>query len=90
MSKQNCWEFTKCGREPDGSKVSELGECSAATDITNHGRHDGQNAGRYCWRVAGTFCNGQVQGDMAGKIMNCIQCDFFKAVKAEEGPLFSA
>ena len=30
--KQNCWEYMKCGREPEGEKVAELGICRAAAD----------------------------------------------------------
>jgi hypothetical protein len=30
--KQNCWEYMKCGREPGGEKVAELGICRAAAD----------------------------------------------------------
>jgi len=27
--KLNCWEFKKCGRQPGGPKVAELGVCPA-------------------------------------------------------------
>ncbi len=89
MSKKNCWEVKNCGREPGGFRVAEMGICVAATDTSSNERNDGQNAGRYCWRVAGTFCGGKVQGDMAAKIMDCINCDFFKEVKEEEGLIFT-
>lgn len=89
MTKKNCWEAKNCGRQPGGHRVSEMGVCIAATDTTFDGRNDGKNAGRYCWRVAGTFCNGKKQGDMAAKIMDCVQCDFFRLVKDEEGLIFS-
>lgn len=89
MNKANCWEIKNCGRQPGGARVSEMGECIASTDKTHDGRNDGKNAGRYCWRVAGTFCEGKVQGDMAAKIMDCVQCDFFRLVKEEEGLIFS-
>jgi hypothetical protein len=88
MAKENCWEDRNCGREAGGLKVSEFGECPAATESSYNGYNDGKNAGRYCWRVAGTFCGGKVQGEMASKIMNCIDCDFFKRVKKEEGLIF--
>ena len=89
MNKENWWEIKKCGREPEGARVSEMGECIAAIDNAYKGKNDGKNAGRYCWRVAGTFCEGKVQGDMAAKIMDCVQCDFFQIVKQEEGLIFS-
>ena len=31
MSLINCWEVKKCGREPGGAKVAELGVCPAST-----------------------------------------------------------
>ncbi len=89
MSKKNCWEIKNCGREPGGARAAEMGICTAASDTASDGRNDGKNAGRYCWRVAGTFCGGKVQGDMAAKIMDCLECDFFQEVKEEEGLIFS-
>lgn len=89
MSKKNCWEIKKCGREPGGARSVEMGICSAAADTISDGRHDGINAGRYCWRIAGTFCDGKVQGDMDSKIMDCVECEFFQQVKEEEGLIFS-
>ncbi len=83
--KQNCWENKKCGREPGGAKVSELGECPAATDKSSDGINRGKNAGRICWAVAGTFCGGKVQGTFAEKRLSCIDCNFYKKVKEEEG-----
>jgi hypothetical protein len=50
--------------------------------------HAGENAGRTCWVVAGTFCGGQVQGSFAKKFENCEQCEFYRAVKQEEGMKF--
>jgi hypothetical protein len=88
MKKANCWEIKKCQRQPGGARVSEMGECIASTDAAHDGRNDGNNAGRYCWRVAGTMCSGKVQGDMAAKIMDCVQCEFFQRVKEEEGLIF--
>lgn len=86
---QNCWEFKNCGRQPGGVKVAELGVCSAATDTASSGKNHGQNAGRYCWKVAGTLCGGKVQGTWADKTQNCLVCDFFKQVKLEEGSSFA-
>jgi len=83
--KQNCWEHKKCGREPGGPKSAELGVCPAATDPTYHNTNSGKNAGRHCWKIAGTLCGGQVQGSHAAKLMNCVRCDFFQLVKEQEG-----
>jgi hypothetical protein len=88
MEKKNCWEDRNCGREKGGINVTEMGECPAYVDNNFTGFNDGEGAGRYCWRVAGTFCGGEVQGEMASKIINCIDCEFFKRVKSEEGLIF--
>ena len=87
MGKKNCWEIQKCERQPGGAKVADLGECPAAIDVSSDGINGGKNGGRYCWRIVGTFCGGKVQGVMAGKIMNCIQCELFQKVKSEQGPI---
>ncbi len=84
MSKPNCWEFKRCERHPSGKLVGELGVCPASTCNELHGVHEGTNAGRACWVVAGTFCGGIVQGSEAQKQHNCWVCDFFQAVKATE------
>jgi methyl-accepting chemotaxis protein len=82
--KENCWEFKNCQRQPGGSKVDELGVCPASMDESCDGVNDGVNAGRYCWKVTGTFCGGAVQGFYAQKVRSCVQCEFFKKVKEEE------
>jgi len=86
MSKQNCWEVKKCGREPGGSKSTEMGVCPAATNTDSNGVNSGKNGGRICWAVAGTFCGGKVQGDFAQKSVSCMSCEVFKMIKKEEGP----
>jgi Rrf2 family protein len=73
----NCWEFKRCGRNQGGEKVQELGVCPAYPDY-----------GRFCWRVAGTMCDGVVQGTFAEKLPSCKVCDFFLKVKEEEGERF--
>ena len=79
----NCWEFKKCGRELDGDKISELGECPASVEKRLNGIHSGTNAGRACWIVAGTFCEGETQGVFAIKYDTCIDCDFYRKVQKE-------
>ena len=85
MSKQNCWEFKKCGREPGGAKVAEFGACPAALDGRANGVHGGRNGGRACWVLTGTFCGGKIQGTFAAKLANCMDCEFYKTVAAVEG-----
>jgi hypothetical protein len=64
----NCWEYKKCGREKGGENADELGICPA---YPNHGKH--------CARVAGTLCDGEVQGIFARKLGDCMKCDFYKS-----------
>ena len=84
-SRQECWEFKACGREPGGAKVAEFGVCPAATDQSSDGINGGAKAGRICWAVTGTFCGGKVQGSYAAKELSCMNCDFYKKVQHEEG-----
>ena len=84
-SKQNCWEFKTCGREPGGENVADCGICPASTEEIIDGIHGGKNAGRACWAVAGTMCEGKTQGTFAKKIGICSLCDFYQMVRTEEG-----
>jgi hypothetical protein len=83
--KQNCWESMECGRQPGGVNTAELGICPASTALVYNGINGGSNAGRFCWSVAGTFCNGDVQGTFAAKLKNCLKCPFFLKVVREQG-----
>lgn len=85
MSKLNCWEFKKCGREPGGAKEKELGVCKASTESRLSDANGGKNAGRACWALAGTLCGGKVQGTFAEKLGNCLSCEFYQLVVKEEG-----
>jgi len=87
--KRNCWEAKKCGREPGGVNVHELGVCPVATEARLDGAHGGRNAGRACWVVAGTLCRGEVQGTFARKFESCERCDFYIQVRDEEFPSFT-
>ncbi|MBF0408356.1 MAG: hypothetical protein HQM10_13480 [Candidatus Riflebacteria bacterium] len=66
--KLNCWEFKKCGREKNGAKVTELGQCPAYP-----------NGGQRCAEVTATFCGGKVQGDVSEKFRNCLKCNFLNS-----------
>lgn len=89
MKKQNCWEYTNCGRQPGGPRVAEMGVCRASTYSDMDSINGGKNGGRSCWALAGTFCQSQAQGTFAMKIANCIRCDFYKKVVLEEGKGFT-
>jgi len=88
MKKLNCWEFKKCGREPGGEYEDVNGVCPAAVEKRLDGVHEGKNAGRACWVVAGTLCNGTPQGTFARKYSACKKCDFYQLVKKEEDSKF--
>ncbi|MFP4433963.1 MAG: two-CW domain-containing protein [Planctomycetota bacterium] len=85
---ENCWEYHNCRRQHGGDRTGELGVCPASQaeecDTVNRGRC----AGRYCWRVAGTLCGGDVQGSIAEKMRDCLQCGFLQSVRAEEADHF--
>ncbi|UCG79068.1 MAG: hypothetical protein JSV21_04370 [Nitrospirota bacterium] len=84
VKKLNCWEFQQCGREPGGDNVSSCGVCPASDQTLLDGIHGGKNAGRACWAVAGTMCEGETIGSNAKK-KSCTMCEFYEVVRQEEG-----
>ena len=86
--KKNCWEYKECGREPGGPNARQLGICPASVESSLEGVHEGSKAGRACWVVAGTLCDGTVQGTFGAKYKSCEQCDFYQHVRAEEKASF--
>lgn len=88
MTKQNCWEFKRCGRQPGGEKIKELDVCPAAIEISTDRVNNGKFGGRACWAITGTLCGGKIQGSYAQKLGNCLNCDFYKLVAKEEQPDF--
>jgi hypothetical protein len=86
--KLNCWEFVKCGREPGGENVNELGVCPSSVSERHDGLNGGTQGGRYCWAITGTFCEGEVQGTFPRKMGKCSNCDFYRTVELEEGRQF--
>lgn len=81
MNKQNCWEFFRCGREPEGANVRGKGGCRAAADTEANGLNGGKNGGRICWAIVGTHSECDIHTQ---KYSLCMDCDFYKKVKAEE------
>jgi len=81
---KNCWEYMNCGREPNGTKIDELGVCIVSIPSKYDGINNGEYSGRICWAKAGTLCGGKIQGSFAQKDHNCSRCDFFFKVKKEE------
>ncbi len=70
MNHIKCWEYTKCGRELEGKKVSEFGHCPAALSPDNN-----------CWFVAGTMCSGKIEGTYAQKIDTCVICGYYNKMQ---------
>jgi len=85
IKKLDCWEYMECGREPGGSNADDSGVCPSSITTKYDGINGGMNAGRFCWPVAGTVCNGDLQGTFAAKIKDCLKCPFFLAVARQEG-----
>ncbi|MEW6672562.1 MAG: two-CW domain-containing protein [Thermodesulfobacteriota bacterium] len=85
MKRKNCWEFMGCGREneTEGGVI-----CPAAVSNGYHGVNRGRYAGRFCWAVSGTLCNGSIQGSFAEKLLTCVNCGFLKHVQDQEGSEF--
>ncbi len=83
MSLPNCWEYKNCGRQIGGKNTKELGECPVARSIQFDGANDGNNAGRLCWAVLGTLCDGTIQESYEDKLRQCLQCDFYKMTMSE-------
>lgn len=90
MSKQNCWDFFQCGRQPGGAKADELGVCPASVQRNLNGINNGTNGGRACWAIAGTLCKGRTQGTYAQKLGDCLQCEFYATVRREQSKTFTA
>jgi hypothetical protein len=86
--KENCWEIKNCQRQPGGSNASQMGVCPAAEEIRLDQAHGGKNAGRTCWGVAGTFCNGKVQGTFASKTTTCLNCHVYLQIEIDEDEKF--
>jgi hypothetical protein len=86
--KKNCWEVMKCGMQIHGENVKELGVCPASTCTKLDSVHGGKNAGRVCWLVAGSMCDGKPRGRFVSNCTNCKKCEFYLRVKEEEGANF--
>ena len=86
MAKMNCWEFKKCGRGPGENRNGASSSCPVARSGKFDGINGGRYAGRFCWAVAGTFCNNsREQGAFVDKFRSCLNCDFLQQVDIEEG-----
>jgi len=86
--KTPCWEFRNCGRQPGGEQARALGVCPVAEAEFFHGNNNGPFAGRVCWKLNSASCKSGDTISIMAKLRTCMQCDFFKAVREEEGQHF--
>jgi len=70
----------RSGRGEGGGARDLSGRCGCPPERYQRGNE----RGRSCWTVAGTFCFGEVQGTFARKIDDCMECEFFWLVADEE------
>ncbi|MEW6351909.1 MAG: two-CW domain-containing protein [Thermodesulfobacteriota bacterium] len=84
----NCWDVLKCGNQPGGPFTRSNGVCPVAEERRFWGRNRGLYAGRSCWNVEGTLCNGNPPMSLAEKAETCPRCVFFQQVRHEEGVRF--
>lgn len=78
--KKNCWEILKCIKE----------DCPVRSEKRLNGIHEGVNAGRACWVVAGTRCKGEISGTFAQKMADCRECQVYVTVIDEEKMMFKS
>jgi hypothetical protein len=88
MKKLNCWEFKKCNNKANYDIFAEPGTCPTSSEFCTDNVNGGENGGRACWAIAGTFCAGKVTCIDANKLSSCFECDFYKMVQTEEGGNF--
>lgn len=77
--KDNCWEHMKCG---------EKETCPAYKEARLNNVHGGFNSGRACWLIAGSMSGEDPHCRFAEDAGTCRNCEFYRHVKAEEGPGF--
>ena len=83
--KKNCWEFKNCGKQSGSKHSGEKGECITASMSMYDGINGGRNGGRVCWMIAGTVCDDERQDTFSHKVESCAKCDFYEAIREEEG-----
>ena len=83
--KLNCWEFKKCRSKHRGVLFADLDICPTLEATYANGLNGGNNGGRICWAIVGSFSSDQVQGKYSRDKFTCMNCDFFQLVEKEEG-----
>jgi hypothetical protein len=84
ITKVNCWEYKKCGREANGENIQKLGICPVYLEYKLDGIHGGKHGGRACWVVKDIKCGSKVTRTFVPHSVVCMACDFKKTVLYEE------
>lgn len=87
MSKLNCWEFMKCGKEIGTDKNGKQDVCPIASEKSADGLNGGVNGGRICWVIADLCCEKSIQCSDKKRKDPCFSCEFRFKVMMEEGML---
>jgi hypothetical protein len=65
-----------------------LGVCLAVLDEKHNAINGGQNGGRYCWSGMDNISKAKPKYCIDKKVKTCLQCHFYRLVKAQEGDSF--
>lgn len=89
---ENCWQHKRCGHGPgaEAEKGQGCGICPAATHKNADGFLGGENGGRACFFIHGTYCAGQGKLSAEEKKELCLECDFYKYLKDKYSKAFTA
>ncbi len=92
VGKLNCWDYVRCGRQPDGENAERFGVCPAAIEKRWDGVHHGTKGGRVCWQIPETRCQEFLKEmfpeTFAVKYQDCRMCSFYDHVRFEESSSF--
>jgi len=83
-SKLNCWEYKQCGLQEGGKNAEKQGVCPASIVNPEEGINGGTHGGRLCWTLNNTKCMNKTEEGLS----SCMNCDFYKLVRQEEGYQF--
>ncbi len=88
MSRENCWEVMRCGREPGGVNAA-MGVCPAAVPGEHDGTNGGDARGRCCWMLPDVVCPSLEGVEGRGpRLRACLACTFLTGVMNDEGREF--
>ena len=68
MKKLNCWEFKKCGRQPGGEHVNDMGLCPATVEVRLEGLMRASMAVAHAGSLPERSAKGRETGDIRPEI----------------------